>query len=131
MNESEYVSAILTIREQVGFLWNFYVTACVFLIGWIFSSKVIWNETKRKAVIGLFVAFALMNLSAIYDEYSLLSAATGQLAQMSSPQDRFLSTLATDSGMGAFLASVLHLGADVFIIYLINLRCRSEQSHSE
>ena len=128
MNESELVTAILTIRQQVGFLWNFYVTACVFLIGWIFSSKVIWNETKRKVVIGLFVAFALTNLSAIYNEYSLLLAATDQLSYLASLENRFLSKLSSDSGLGPLLASVIHLGADAFIIYLINFRCRGGEN---
>ncbi|MCU7553778.1 hypothetical protein OCL06_04090 [Alteromonas sp. ASW11-19] len=128
MNESELVTAILTIREQVGFLWNFYVTACVFLIGWIFSSKIIWNETKRKVVIGLFAAFALTNLSAIYNEYSLLSAATEQLSYLIRHDNRFLSKLSTDAGFGPFLASAIHIGADAFIIYLINFRCRGGEN---
>ncbi len=124
MNASELVTAILTIREQVGFLWNFYVTACVFLIGWIFSSKVIWTESKRKVVIGLFGAFALTNLSAVYNEYSLLAAATDQLTYLVRPDNRFLEKLSTDAGFGPLLASVIHIGADAFIIYLINFRCR-------
>lgn len=128
MNESELVTAVLTIREQVGFLWNFYVTACVFLIGWIFSSRVEWNETKRKVIIGLFAAFALTNLSAIYSEYSLLSAAADQLRYMSSAENRFLTKLSSDGGLGPFLASVIHILADVFIVYLINVRCRGGEN---
>jgi hypothetical protein len=123
MNSSELVTAILTIREQVGFIWNFYVTACVFLIGWIFSTKVIWNETKRKIIIGLFIAFALTNLSSIYSEYTLLLAATEQLAQMTG-SNQFLIILSDDTGLGPFLAPLIHLAADAFIIYLINFRCR-------
>lgn len=128
MNESDLVTAILTIREQVGFLWNFYVTACVFLIGWIFSSKSIWTETKRKVVIGLFSVFALVNLSAIYNEYNLLAAAANQLYIIASPENRFLAKLAGDSGLGSLIASVIHMGADAFIIYLINFRCRGSKS---
>ena len=124
MDESDLVPAILTIREQVGFLWNFYVTACVFLIGWIFSSKSIWTETKRKVIIGLFGAFALVNLSAIYNEYGLLAAATEQLYAISSSENQFLTKLSNDAGLGSLLASIIHLGADAFIIYLINFRCR-------
>lgn len=123
MNESELVPAILTIRQQVGFLWNFYVTACVFLIGWIFSTRVVWNETKRKVVIGLFVAFSLTNLSAIYSEYALLLTATEQLAYMAG-SNQFLIVLSSDAGLGPFLAPAIHLVADAFIIYLINFRCR-------
>lgn len=128
MNASDLVTAILTIREQVGFLWNFYVTACVFLIGWIFSSKSIWTETKRKVVIGLFSVFALVNLSAIYNEYNLLAAAANQLYIIASPENRFLAKLSGDSGLGSLIASVIHMGADAFIIYLINFRCRGSKS---
>lgn len=130
MNESDLVTAILTIREQLGFLWNFYVTAVVFLIGWIFSTKVIWNETKRKVIIGLFGVFAVINLSAIYNEYALLEAATNQLTFLAGSGDRFLATLANDSGLGGFFASVLHICADLFIIYLINMRCRDSTNDS-
>ncbi|GEA10364.1 hypothetical protein [Alteromonas sp. KUL49] len=128
MNESNLVMAILTIREQVGFLWNFYVTACVFLIGWIFSSKTIWTETKRKVIIGLFGAFALVNLSAIYNEYELLASATNQLYAMASSENRFLAKLSNGAGIGSLLASVIHLTADAFIIYLINFRCRGVEN---
>lgn len=128
MSESDLVSAILTIREHVGFLWNFYVTACVFLIGWIFSSKSIWTETKRKVIIGLFSVFALANLSAVYNEYSLLAAATGQLYAIASPENRFLAKLSSDSGLGSLIASIIHVGADAFIVYLINFRCRGGKS---
>lgn len=130
MDESSLVTAILTIREQVGFLWNFYVTACVFLIGWVFSSKAVWTETKRKVIIGLFSAFALVNLSAIYNEYGLLAAATDQLYTMSPAGNRFLTKLSSDAGIGSLLASIIHLGADAFIIYLINFRCRGGQNET-
>jgi hypothetical protein len=128
MNESDLVTAILTIRQQVGFLWNFYVTACVFLIGWIFSTRVVWSETKRKVIIGLFAAFVLTNLTAIYHEYSLLLAATEQLSFMASSDNRFLTKLSSDSGLGPFIATIIHLGADAFIIYLINFRCRGGEN---
>ncbi|MGS2719405.1 hypothetical protein [Paraglaciecola aestuariivivens] len=128
MNEADLVTAILTIRQQVGFLWNFYVTACVFLIGWVFSSKTVWNETKRKVIIGLFSAFVVTNLSAIYQEYSLLQAATEQLSYIAKNQDPFLSRLASDTGLGPLIAAVIHLSADAFIVYLINFRCRANQA---
>ena len=128
MNEADLVTAILTIRQQVGFLWNFYVTACVFLIGWIFSTKVVWSEIKRNIMLGLFAVFVLTNLTSIYHEYSLLLAATEQLSTMASPQNRFLTTLSNDNGLGPFISVVIHLGADAFIVYLINFRCRGDEN---
>ena len=122
MTEADYVYAILTIREQVGFLWNFYVTACVFLIGWIFSARVEWTLEKRKAILALFSVFALTNLMAIFKEYRLLQAATEDLSLRVGANSQFLYQISTDSGFGPMGAVFIHLIADLSIFYLINLR---------
>lgn len=127
MTESELANIILVIREQVGFLWNVYITACLFLIGWVFSSKSLWDQTKRKVIMILFGAFALINLSAIYSEYRLLSDAAEQLRFIATQDSRFLQRLSEDTGLGGFLASVLHISADLFVLYLITLRAKGTE----
>jgi hypothetical protein len=122
MSEPDFVSAILAIRDQIGFLWNFYVTACVFLLGWIFSSKVEWTQEKRKAILVLFAIFALTNLMAIFKEYRLLEAATEDLRLLAGANGKFLYQISSDAGFGAMGAVFIHLIADSLIYYLVNLR---------
>lgn len=122
MTESELVSVVFQIRDQINFLWNFYVTACAILIGWIFSDSMTWTRDKYLAISGLFIVFALINLSAISTEYNLLELALYDLNNKASSSGQFVPELAQSSGLGSFAASAIHLIVDLLLLQLIRYR---------
>jgi hypothetical protein len=38
------------LHDGINFYWNFYVPACVAILGWVFSRKEPWPLDKRVAV---------------------------------------------------------------------------------
>jgi len=121
MSEAEIVNVILRIREQIDFLWHFYVSSCAILIGWLFSTKIHWTKEKHQVTTVLFVTFAIINLSAIYKEYSLLESALLQV-RSTAENSLFTSKLAESDGLGSILSVIVHATVDVIIYQLINLR---------
>jgi len=120
MTDFELAKIALTISEQIDFLWNFYVASCGILLGWLFSSKIAWNYDKQRAVKVLFFMFAVVNLSAIYNGYSLLESTMESIhANLEHNGDSFIRTFSGFRGIGSLGAAAVHLSADFFIYYLI------------
>ncbi|WP_019028288.1 hypothetical protein [Colwellia piezophila] len=120
MTDYELAQIALSISEQIDFLWNFYVAACGILLGWLFSSKIEWNHDKQRAVTILFLMFAVVNLSAIYNAYSLLEAAMDSIqSNLEHNGDSFIKKFSDFRGIGSIGAAVVHLAADFFIYSLI------------
>ncbi|MCC2604047.1 hypothetical protein [Planctobacterium marinum] len=122
MTESELVSVVFQIRDQINFLWNFYVTACAVLIGWIYSDNMSWNKDKYLAISGLFFVFALINVLAVHKEYGLLALALSDLINNASVSGKFVPALAQSGGLGAMGATLVHLLVDVLLLLLIRHR---------
>ena len=123
MTETELVNVALKLREQVDFLWHFYVSCVAILIGWLFSTSLQWTQAKHRVTLSLFLIFAFINLSSIYSEYGLLESALMQLGNVASG-GVFVNNLAGSNGLGSGLSIAVHLVADIIIIQLINLRYR-------
>jgi len=120
MTDYELAQIALSISEQIDFLWNFYVASCAILLGWLFSSKIEWNHDKQRAVTILFLMFAAVNFSAIYNEYSLLEAAMDSIrSNLEHNGDSFIKKFSDFRGIGSIGAAVVHLSADYFIFHLI------------
>lgn len=129
MNEADLVDVALTLREQIDFLWNFYMTACALLIGWTFSSRITWDPDKQRVVMILFVMFAVVNLAAIFKDYRLLELALSELQLMPAASGRFLSRFSGSSGLGAQLAAMVHLLGDA-VIFLLLRQCTDHPRQS-
>lgn len=127
MTEAELVTVAFQIRDQINFLWNFYVTACAVLIGWIFSEGMSWTKEKYLAVSGLFVVFALINVSAISTEYGLLELALYDLNSQVNSSGQFSAELAESPGLGSFTAVVIHLIVDALLLQLIRYRFNNKK----
>ncbi|MEY8214903.1 MAG: hypothetical protein RPR97_10550 [Colwellia sp.] len=123
MTESEMINIALRISEQIDFLWNFYVTACAILLGWIFSSRIKWDYDRQRTVIILFILFAAVNLSAIYNEYYLFEMILKDLSNnLQAHDDGFIREFSDSRGIGSIGSAVVHIGADIFIYSLLT-RC--------
>jgi len=118
MTDYELAQIALSIGDQIDFLWNFYVTACAILLGWLFSSNISWDKDKQIALTVLFVIFAAVNLSAVYNSYTLFESALAQLRQ-STVSNNFISEFANTTGIGSMAAIIVHLTADIFIYNII------------
>ena len=117
------INIALRISEQIDFLWNFYVTACAILLGWIFSSRIKWDQDRQRTVIILFIMFAAVNLSAIYNEYYLFEIALQDIgSNLRTHDEDFRRVFSNSRGIGAFGAAIIHIGADIFIYTLLK-RC--------
>jgi len=121
MSEAEIVNIILRIREQVDFLWHFYVSSCAILIGWLFSTRIEWTKEKHQVTSILFITFAVVNIFAIYKEYVLLESALTQLKELATGSP-FAYQLANSEGLGASVAFLVHAAADIVILQLIRIR---------
>lgn len=120
MTDYELAQIALSISEQIDFLWNFYVAVCGVFLGWLFSSKIEWNYDKQKAVTILFLMFAAVNLSAVYNEYSLLEAAMDSIqSNLEHNGDSFIRRFSDFRGIGSIGAAIVHLAGDFFIYSLI------------
>jgi hypothetical protein len=120
MTDYEIVQIALSISEQIDFLWNFYVTACAVFLGWLFSTKIEWDADKQRSVIILFLMFAAVNLSAIYNEYSLFEIALDSIrSNLNHNGNSFIKAFSDSSGIGSLGAVVVHLAGDFFIYSLI------------
>ena len=120
MTDYELAQIALSISEQIDFLWNFYVVVCGIFLGWLLSSKIEWNHDKKKGVTILFIMFAAVNFSAIYNEYNLLETAMDSIrANLEHNGDSFIKEFSDFRGIGSIGAVIAHLSADFFIYSLI------------
>ena len=46
---------------NLNFLWNFYVTACAIMIGWLFSGTINWSRETWLVISMFFIIFAIIN----------------------------------------------------------------------
>lgn len=127
MTEADLINVVFQIRDQINFLWNFYVTACAILIGWLFSESMTWSKDKFYAICGLFFVFALINLSAINTEYGLLETALSDLSSKISYAGGFSNELANTPGMGSLGAVIIHVVVDLLLLQLIRYRYRRKR----
>ena len=122
MQAENLLDVALILREQIDFLWNFYVTACAILIGWTFSSRIVWCRQRQRVVLALFTLFAVVNLSAIFKDYQLLELALAELRVMPAAGNNFVAQFSSSAGLGASLAAVVHVIGDVVILLVIKQR---------
>lgn len=119
MEQADLVMVVLKLREQIDFLWKFYVTSCAILIGWIFSSKIKWTQEKGNIISILFILFAIVNLLSLYSEYSLMQLGLDDLKTKSMEAGSFVSHFSTSKGLGAKTAIFLHFIVDLAIFGLL------------
>ena len=67
------------LHDGINFYWNFFVPACVAILGWVFSRKEPWPLDKRVAVSILFIGFTVFNLIGLYKTYTALDAVVREL----------------------------------------------------
>ncbi len=67
------------LHDGINFYWNFYVPACVAILGWVFSRKDPWPLIKRVAISTLFIGFTAFNLIGLTKTYTALDAVIGEL----------------------------------------------------
>ena len=122
MKADDLVDVALTLREQIDFLWNFYVTACAILIGWTFSSRMVWSRQRQRVVMALFTLFAIVNLSALFKDYRLLELALAELRLMPEAGGHFVGQFSTAIGLGSSLAATVHVIGDAVILLVLRQR---------
>lgn len=130
MSESELVGVIFQIRNQINFLWNFYVTACAILIGWLFSGTINWSRETWLVISMFFIIFAIINASAMHTEYQLLELALVDLSTLQNLNGEFLPQLAKTYGLGSLPSFLVHFVADIFLLWLLRhrfVKCRNTQ----
>ncbi len=123
VNEIEtIVSTVFNINDQINFLWNFYVVAIAVLLGWIFTTGIDWTVEKRRSILLLYVIFAVVNGTALYEAYYLLEKALIDLegyVSATGTGSPFLLELIGFGGYGPVGAMIIHVSADVLIIGMI------------
>ena len=122
MSENDLIGVIFQLRDNINFLWNFYVTGCGFLIGWLFSGNIRWSRQTWAVISMFFCIFVIINANALHTEYLLLELALTDLKSHTALSASFVPQLADTKGLGATGAYIIHLIADVFLLWLLRHR---------
>ena len=122
------VEVVFKINDSINFLWNFYIGVCAVLLGWLFSANIKWERIKRITVSIGFTLFALINASALYNNYSMKAITFEEIQQKPEFEESvFIQEFVKTTGIGENGVVIIHIVVGLVILTLIWIHTRSKK----
>ena len=117
------IAIAFKLHDGINFYWNFYVPACIAILGWVFARKDPWPLEKRVAISILFIGFTAFNLIGLFKTYTALEAVIGELqwpAGPCGPGPSVRDAVTTRLDMGPWpWGLAFHILVDAVLLYFI------------
>jgi hypothetical protein len=132
---SNLVNMVLKLGDWVNVIWNFHLVVSIAILGWIFSTKQIWDLKQKIIVTVVYIAFVWLNLEGQIQIHTVLDVSLNELKEAVGPLNfktsQFKDALQNVSRESTLRIILVHLATDLSVMLCIWTKLLKRKSKSK
>lgn len=126
---------VLKLGDWVNVIWNFHLVVSIAILGWIFSTKQIWDLKQKIIVTVVYIAFVWLNLEGQIQIHTVLDVSLNELKEAVGPLNfktsQFKDALQNVSRESTLRIILVHLATDLSVMLCIWTKLLKRKSKSK